>query len=431
MRNALKVVGAALAVIVLCSPLIFWPADESRTAGTELSQATVTVPPTVLLPTTVPPAQTTTTEVSNEPVTTTTTTEPPIRITVAAVGDVLPHESILESVRDPETGSYDFRPVFAPVADYLSQADYAVANLETRIGAPGDTYTGYPLLNSPLSLAFALKTAGVDLLSTANNHALDQGWDGLVGTLDRLDAVGLAHVGTSRSLGERMTPLVVDIQGIKVAFLNYTEWLNGLSPPEEHAAYAVNTLDADIVAQDAALARMWGADVVIALLHYGDEYERQPNEAQLAVSEEILSRGVDVILGSHPHVIQPIEHVLAYESWRVVDKYVAYSLGNFVSAQRERYRDCGLIAYVHITKRGLRASVTGISYLPVYVQRSTSESRVRYRVLPVLPGSAPESDTPLAKDEEERMAAVWDEVRDLLYRPSEDITPLAPSELGL
>ncbi len=434
-RNALKFVGAALAVILFCSPLIFWPADDGQTAATELSQATVTVPPTVLYPTTLPPDQTTTTttEVSTQPVTTTTsttsTTEAFARITIAAVGDVMPHDAILDSVYDPQTESYDFRPVLAPARSYLAEADYAVANLETRLAGAEAGYTGYPVFNSPLSLGYALKMTGIDLVATANNHALDQGWEGLVGTLDRLDSIGLASVGTYRSAKERSRPFVVDIRGIKVGFLNYTEWLNGLSLPEGHEDYAVSMLDVDIVAQDAALARMWGADVVIALLHWGDEYERQPNENQVELAEEIRSRGVDVILGSHPHVVQPIEHVFEYENWRMKDKYVAYSLGNFLSAQRERYRDSGLMAYVHIEKRGLRTYVTGLSYLPVYVQVTPGESSEQFRVLPVLLGSQPDTDIELTADDEERMTAIWQEARDMLYRPGQDISPLLPADL--
>jgi poly-gamma-glutamate capsule biosynthesis protein CapA/YwtB (metallophosphatase superfamily) len=429
-RSALKAVGAALAVILLCAPLIFWPADLARPGALGLSEVTVTVPPTVVVATTLSPSETTsTTEARLEPTTTTTTTEPPRTITVAAVGDVLTHLPIVNSVKDPLLESYDFRPVFAPVAPYLMKADYTVANLETRLAGPDPGYSGYPLFNSPASVGYALRMAGVDLVGTANNHSLDMGWDGIVGTLDRLDAVGMGHVGTYRSYEEKARPFIADIRGVKVAFLNYTSYLNDLMPPEDNKDYAVNVLDADAVAEEAMIARMWGADVVIALIHYGDEYERQPSEAQVELSQEILSRGVDVILGSHPHVVQPIFHVLQYA--RGKDKFVAYSLGNFVSAQRWRYSDSGLIAYVHIEKKGLRTRVTGISYLPVYVQRSTEQSPVRYRVLPVLPGSEPATDAPLTAGDRERMAQVWEELRDLLYRPDERIAPLRPADLGL
>jgi poly-gamma-glutamate synthesis protein (capsule biosynthesis protein) len=389
----------------------------------------------VVVPTTAPASETTTTTeaaVEPEPVPepTTTTTEP-IRITVAAVGDIIPDDSILQAVRDPDTGSYDFQSVLTPIRPYLAGADYTVANLETRLAGPENGYSGYPRMNSPTELAYALKTAGVDMAATANNHSLDMGWEGIVGTLDRLDQAGIAHVGTYRSSQERNTPVVVDVGGIRVGFLNYTASLNGLIPSAEQEGYAVNMLDPDVVAEDAMTARTWGAEVVIALLHYGEEYEREPSEEQVEISQEILSRGVDVIIGSHPHVVQPIAHVVQYSNWKVTGKYVAYSLGNFLSNQRWRYSDSGLVAYVHIEKRGLRTLVTGVSYLPVYVQRSAAESPVRYRVLPVLPGGSAKTDIPLTLRETERMAQVWEDLRPVLYRPDEGIAPLVPAEIGL
>jgi poly-gamma-glutamate capsule biosynthesis protein CapA/YwtB (metallophosphatase superfamily) len=428
-RNALKAVGAALAVIALCGPLIFWPVDDAGTTPTELYQATVTVPPVAVVATTLAPGETTsTTKVAAEPTSTTTTTEPPISITIAAVGDILPHESILESVKEDDW--YKFWPVFAPVAPYLRAADFTVGNLETRFAGAGAGYSGYPAFNSPGILASVLRSAGFDLLATANNHSMDQGWEGVVNTLDQLDMAAMKHVGTYRSAGERATPLVVDIQGVDVGFLNYTQYLNGFTVPAEHEAYGVNLIDIDKVAQDAALARMWGADIVIALIHYGDEYTRDASDVQRAISGEIFSRGVDVILGAHSHMVQPIDHVLS-QNWKVSDKYVAYSLGNFVSAQRWRYSDSGVIAYVHITKNKLRTYVTGVSYLPVYVQRSTEQVPVRYRILPVFPGLAPVTDATLTEGDKQRMSEVWEEMRDVLYRPDEHVTPLNPADLGL
>jgi len=437
LKNALKGLLAGLVVLVLCSPLMLWPADEAEVSGLQLSEVTVTIPSPVLVTATLVPSESSTTTTSEAlaqappSTTTTTTTEPPISVTIAAVGDVLPHESIVRSVEDPGTGSYDFRPIFAPVAPYLVGADYAVANLETRLAGKQFGYSGYPVLNSPESLAYALGSSGFDLVATANNHCLDMGWQGVVNTLDVLDRYGLAHVGTYRSPEERKTPLVVNLQGIRVAFLNYATDLNGLALPEEQQDYAVSLLALDRVAQDAMLARTWGADVVIAIVHWGTEYEREPNEAQRRVAGDMLSRGVDVILGAHPHVVQPIDHVFDFESWRVSDKYVAYSLGNFVSAQRWRYSDSGLIAFVHLEKQGLRTRVTGLSYLPVYVQRDTSGSVAKYRVLPVLPGLEPETDVVLTEADRSRMAQVWEELRAVLYRPDEDIVPLDPAQLGL
>lgn len=442
MRNVLKGLGAAVAVIALCGPLIFWPADEARPAALDVSQVTVTVPPVVVVAANIPGSPTTTTttttEVSAEAaVTTTSTTELTRNITIAAVGDVLPHIGILSSARDANTGKYDFWPIFRPIAPYLANADYTVVNLETRLAGPSTGYTGYPMFNSPIELAQTLKKSGVDLCATANNHTMDRGWPGIVGTLDRLDQVGLAHVGTYRSMAEKRIPLVVDINGIKVGFLNYATWLNGFDPPKDQAAYAINILDVDKVAAEAMLARTYGAEVVIAILHYGNQYERQPSADQIKVSQGtvdydgLLSRGVDVIIGAHPHMVQPIAHSLQYAAWKANDTYVAYSLGNFVSAQRKRYTDSGLIAYVHIQKTGLRVNVTGVSYLPVYVQRSVAQYPVRYRILPVLPGLDPGSDVPISLADNQRMDQVWEELGAMLYRPDENIKPLDPADLGL
>lgn len=156
------------------------------------------------------------------------------------------------------------------------------------------------------------------------------------------------------------------------------------------------------------------------------------SKAQSDVAEKLLSRGVDVILGSHPQVVQPIaHHVFDFTTSRVNDKYVAYSLGNFLSSDRLRYRDSGLVAYVHLEKRGLRTRVTGISYLPVYVQRAADGTAVSFRVLPVLPGSEPRTDTRITVADDQRMTQVWNELRDAVYRPDENIVPLDPADLGL
>jgi len=372
-----------------------------------------------------------------------------VRVTIAFIGDVIPHERLVDSARvartrpgdgeNPRGGTaaaaYDFTPILRHVAPYLRAADYAVANLETPLAGPESGYTGFPLFNAPLELALALRQAGIDLCTTANNHCLDRGWSGLVATIDRLAQAGLAHVGTNRSLTESQTPLVVDLKGVHVGFLAYTETLNGHSPPRERGTYAVNRLDVDRVASDAALARLLGAEIVVALVHWGDEYQRQPHARQIAVtralleSEAVLSRGVDVIIGHHSHVVQPIARVGGLAGGP--GKYVAYSLGNFLSNQPWRYSDSGLIAYLHLEKSGFRARVTGLSYLPVYVQRDVSRFPTRYRALPVLPGRETLSDLPLSRAQRARLTQIPAELDPLLFRPEEGVQPLDPSALGL
>jgi poly-gamma-glutamate synthesis protein (capsule biosynthesis protein) len=479
MRNGLKALGAVLVIVALCAPLMFWPLEDPQPSALGLEKVTVTVPPTVVVATTIPGLEstTTTTEPPREPApsttsTSTTTTTGPIDITVAAVGDVLTPDSILQSVKNPETGGHEFGAIFAPVVPYLSGTDYTVAALGPRLAGTQVAY-GLPLApNAPQELAFALRAAGIDLVATANNHSLDLGWEGVVGTLDRLDAAGLAHVGTARSSKERRTPVVVDIRGIKVAFLNYTDSVAGQFPVEEPIEepveepadeagaapagqpadepagkprdYAVNLLSLDTVTEDAMTARSWGADAVIAMLDYGTEYAGEPSPQQVELSQQILNRGVDAILGSSARVAQSIGHIFTYASWRTNDKYVAYSLGSFLSTSQPDRMDSGLIAYLHLQKRDLRTYVTGVSYLPLYVQASGTqtpaspdststtlleERPVAYRILPVMPGLEPDTDVALTDADRQRMAQIWNETRELLYRPDENISPLVLSDL--
>jgi len=238
-------------------------------------------------------------------------------------------------------------------------------------------------------------------------------------------------VGTSRSQKERNTPVIADIRGIKVAFLNYTASVAKKLPAGDEKDFAVNTLDLATVTEDAMTARSWGADAVVAMLNYGTEYEREPNLDQKQLSEQILNHGVDAILGSRARVAQPIGHIFTYASWRANDKYVAYSLGDFLSTQDKEYPDGGLIAYLHLQKRDLRTYVTGVSYLPLYIQAAAGEKTAKYRILPVFPLLEPDTDVPLTADDRQRMAQLWEDARGLLYRPNENIAPLAPADLGL
>ncbi len=433
-RTIVKLGGVAVAVLVTLLPLFFWPSND-RGAGMEgQAQTYITVPPLAVVTSILPDQSTTTTAPLAQA--TETTTEPTAAITIAAVGDVIIHDSVLESAYDRTKRTYDFTGIFAPVAPYLAAADFTVCNLESRMagGVMGGSDDSLRF-NAPYSLADSLAELGIDLVATASNHSADFGWTGVVRTLERLDRVGIAHVGTARSLEESQTPLIVDIQGIKVAFINYTAFVNGDATIKGREEYAVNVLQMDKAAEEAAVARERGAEVVVALLHFGTEYLRTPTAQQTqsvegtAGVEGLLSRGVDVILGSHPHVVQPIVKVVQYAD-DAREAYAAYSLGNFLSGQRWRYSDSGIVAYVHIEKRDSKTRVTGISYLPVYVQKAGQEVAT-YRVLPVLPGVTPQTDTELTLEDKARMNQVWDELEKLLYRPDEEIVPLEPGELGL
>jgi poly-gamma-glutamate capsule biosynthesis protein CapA/YwtB (metallophosphatase superfamily) len=427
--DAMKAGLVALAVIAACVvPLvIFLPSDEAAPTG--LAGATTT--------STASTSQVSATS-TTVPETTVTTAQGPIKITIAAVGDVMGVQTIRWAAWDATAKKYDFFPMFKPVAPYLQGADYAVANLETRLAdpGPGGEYLGLRRLNSPQALGEALKQAGVDLCATANNHSLDMGFAGIVQTLDRLDAMGMAHIGDYRSLAEKTArqPFIVDIKGVKVAFLNYTDVNNGLYLAPKHRAYAVNFLGTEAAAAEAKAAREAGADVVVMLVHWGKERKTKQNSSQVKVAQGtasyqgLLERGVDVILGAHPHVVQPAARVTYQTPSGPRDTYVVYSMGNFLSGADVWPEDSGVVMYVHIEKSGDKTTVTGLSFLPVLVQKVGPHPQT-VRILPVLPGLTPQTDTTIATTTKARMDKVWNYYKTMYDKPQDNIVPLDPGAL--
>jgi poly-gamma-glutamate capsule biosynthesis protein CapA/YwtB (metallophosphatase superfamily) len=410
-RRALKIAASAIAALALCAAVVIQPAcaDGNSAATTSATDSTT----------------------ANFP---STTEQPVVDITIAAVGDVMVHKATLRAARHAGTkGAYDFKPTFAQVAPYLRMADYTVVNLETRLAGPRFNYTSYPRFNSPGELTDALTMCGVDLCATANNHSLDKDWPGIVNTLDRLDAAGIAHVGTYRTAEEKSAPFIVDIKGIKVAFINYTDYLNGFTPPTR---YAVNLMyGPEQVAADARAAREAGADVVIAVLHWGKEYVTKANRKQTNLAEGsgsypgLLAEGVDVILGSHPHVVQRAVGVVRDTASGPKNAYVVYSMGNFLSDMIRWRTDSGVIVYVHIQKRGQEVKVTGLSYMGVYIQQVGSYPR-GVRIVPVLPEGAPATGAAVSARQQSLMNKVRGYLDEKLYDPDTNILPVAPADIA-
>lgn len=306
----------------------------------------------------------------------------PAKIRIVLVGDFLMHMPLVASART-ENGGYDFTEIFKESRYYLENADFTVANLETRLAGPDKGYSGYPRFNTPAELADTLKKLGIDLVTTANNHSMDMGRDGVVKTLEHLDRAGLKHVGTHRSRQERDQPVIADIRGIRVGFINYTQYTNGLPVPAD-ADYLVNVLTRDAVLEEINRLKENNCQFIIAHMHTGTEYQRQPNQFQRTLARELFAAGVDVVMGSHPHVVQPLEWHRVFLDGREKQVLAAYSLGNFVSNQRWRYSDCGIMLCLEITKdENGRALLDKASYIPVWVDTYRRDNQTKFRVLPV------------------------------------------------
>jgi poly-gamma-glutamate capsule biosynthesis protein CapA/YwtB (metallophosphatase superfamily) len=310
------------------------------------------------------------------------------RVTIAAIGDIMVHGAQLKAAWDEQNQDYDFESVFSQVKDLLSAADLTIGNLETTLPGKEDLYSGYPQFGAPDALAAAIKDAGIDLLNTANNHACDKGKGGLVRTIKALDEYGLLHVGTyqDKAAYETQRILLVERNHIKIAVLSYTYGLNDIAIPE--GTY-IGIIDQQQMAEDIRLARDQNPDFIICLIHWGTEYERYPSETQKAMIAFLFSEGVDVVLGSHPHVLQPFELLSVTDRYGATrPRLVIYSLGNFVSNQRERYRDGGIIFSFTLQKfnspaKGKTLNIEDVYFTPtwVYVQHATFKNQ--FYVLPI------------------------------------------------
>ena len=303
-----------------------------------------------------------------------------------AVGDIMMHSTQTRSGYDAKSQTYNFDSFFAPVKNILSQGDWVIGNLETPLaGEDAGGYTGYPLFNAPATLADAAKKAGFNILTTANNHALDRGEKGVIRTIANLGDRKIASTGTAASATEASRTLISTKNNISLAMLAYTYGTNGIPIPKGKD-YLVSLIEEKKIVKDIAKSRKQGADIVTISLHFGDEYQRQPNTQQKQLVENLLKAGADIILGSHPHVVQPYKIFKFPGKNGKTRKAVAiYSMGNFISGQTQDYTDLGVIFQVTIRKKfpEKTAEITGIKALPTWVHRYTLNNQLKYRVLPL------------------------------------------------
>lgn len=298
-------------------------------------------------------------------------------ITLGAIGDILIHDWVYE---DAQTGNgYDFHPMFENVSSTLSQPDILLANQETILGGVELGISSYPMFNSPVEIGSAIKDAGVDIVSTANNHSLDKREKGLLTSLTNLDQLGIPSVGTYSSVEDQQTVTVMEKNGIKVAYLSYTYGTNGMPIPEGKD-YLVNLIDKEAMKTEIHRARET-ADVTVMSIHWGNEYQRFPTDEQKELAQFLVNEGVDIIFGHHPHVLQPMEWLNASDGRQAL---VVYSLGNFLSGQMRDYKDIGGMASIRVTKqihsKGTSITLSEPSFYPTYVSNQKLQN---YRIVPL------------------------------------------------
>lgn len=301
----------------------------------------------------------------------------PQEITLLFMGDIMQHMPQVEAAWDESKQCYSYDTCFSYVKPLIQGADLAIANLETTLA--GKPFSGYPAFSSPDELVRGMINAGIDIAGTANNHCCDRGKTGIERTILILDSLGLKHMGTyyNETQYRQHNPLIVNKNGFRLAFLNYTYGTNGIPVPKGNV---VSLIEQERMINDLKAARDSQPDKIIVFVHWGEEYQRMPNSFQKETAQFLFENGADYIIGSHPHVIQPME-------WRKSDtlskeEIVVWSLGNYVSNQQNRYTDGGAMFSLKLKKQFGQTSVAGASYILTWVYNPMADGRRQYYILP-------------------------------------------------
>lgn len=320
-------------------------------------------------------------------------------LSILIAGDFMQHGPQITAALQPDS-SYNYDECFARVKPVIEDADVAIGNLEVTLG--GKPYAGYPQFRAPDEYLQAIVDAGIDIILTANNHCLDSGKHGLERTIMMMDSVGVPHIGTYVDEFEREDnyPYILEQNGIRVAILNFTYGTNGLVVEEPNI---VNMMDTAIIAVDLITAKEVNPDVIIAIPHWGIEYQSLPSKEQRRMADWLIDNGVDHVIGGHPHVAQPMELLNDGKN------FVAYSLGNVISNQSMPNTFGGYMVRLDFVKNDSLTMLSDCRYIPYWVSRPHDNNfRHNYRIL-----SLDEPDSLLTKKERQQRDTISESMRTL------------------
>ncbi len=301
---------------------------------------------------------------------------------VTALGNIMCPNTLYEDCFNESNHSYDFSHIFSDIKYFTQTSDLAIANLETTFSGESKGYSGYPKFNTPDSLTRTLKNIGIDVVSTASNHCLDFGFEGLSNTIDVLDQSDLSHTGTFKTEAARNSILFKYAKGVKIAVVNYTYGTNDAVP--DGKGFCVNITNKDSILSDIENAKSQNADLIIACMHWGDVSSSTPNDNQKNITDFLFKNGVDIILGTHPQILQPMEkRTVTLDDGTQKDGFVIYSLGSLITDQtKQEYRN-SVVLNINVTKHADGTiSIDKIRYLPTNFFNSNSDSQ-KYKVLDI------------------------------------------------
>lgn len=344
---------------------------------------------------------------------------------ISIVGDLMCHSTQFNYAK-VNADSFDFTGVYSEIKPYIKSADLRIGNLETVFAGESEGYSGYPFFNAPDEFAHALKDAGFNLLITANNHALDQGEDGVLRTIEQINKNGIHHTGTFTSEKDRDSVRIFGIRGILIAVLAYSENTNDIPIPKGKS-YLINLIDEERIKDDIAKLRARNVDIVLVHFHYGPEYNREPSNHQKEIVSKTIDAGADIIIGGHPHVIQPFDF-FETNGGKLDTGFVAYSMGNFISNQRWRYSDAGVILNIEVAKNKLTDSVyfENVSYLPTWVFKGSTDMGKEYIILPSENSESDSSYYYLTKSDKRKMKQAFDDTKSIITKYSSKPDLISP-----
>lgn len=381
------------------------PSPSATIEPTEAPTAPPTPEPTV------EPTPTPTPEPTPTPTPEPTPTPQPVEISLMAVGDIMCHGAQVAAAYNSKTKTHDFTNSFQYIKDIISSADLAIGNLECPLGGPKKPYSEPNSKNfsAPDTMVDALKDAGFDILSSANNHITNRGTAGMLRTPDVIREKGLASIGVRTKTDENWH-YITEVKGVKIGFTAYTYGVNTKDSSLLHS-FSPSNVTASLEEMKTVIDQMRadGAEIIVFHFHWGSEYSRKAASSQAKIAKGLADLGVDIVLGSHPHVIQTVEMIHSEKSGK--DTFVAYSMGNFISNQLARwnsnflYTEDSFILNVRIVKQpdGSPAKVAGAEYLPTRTMMVTVNGKRMYTVIPL--------EKAIAAPEAYNMTAAYDKKR--------------------
>ena len=306
-------------------------------------------------------------------------------------GDVIQHLPQIYSAHEPTEKDYNYLKCFRYIAPLWHDSDFVIANLETTLS--DKEFSGYPRFSSPWQIARDLQRLGVTTFVTANNHCCDQLAQGITKTIYYLDSLGIAHTGIFMDTLSYMkrNPLYLQKDGFKIALLNYTYGTNGLPIPK---GFVVSLIDTTVIKRDIRQAQRDSATNIITFMHWGYEYHTSPNKEQKTLAAWLHAQGADIVIGSHPHVVQPLEYNLMDKDTTGV---TVYSLGNFISNQTYQGTDGGICVRLILTQPETGKTRYNMETIKFYTYRPYEEGRLRYYVVPEILADSVVKDYHLAK----------------------------------